>query len=308
MEQAIGARLIARSIARPARELLQPWTFSARVLATFARVCDLATAAGDVLALVSPEVEDGPLNIVLETAPAAGEPSPLNPSEALAALKPGMPARLEGDVLLVGSLEVHLGKAATWEPRPDWEALRAQHAGIVRHVPYLQQVSLDQAPEESLLCLLQGSAAGVPESVQAVQAALKTAGSLLRSGWAGAAACLREGAAWLAGLGGGLTPAGDDFLCGIMLAAWLAHPEPAAFCQVVVETAVPRTTMLSAAFLRAAGRGECRAAWHRLLPALAAGTSGEIAPAARAVLAHGATSGADALTGFVTGCLYGFSA
>jgi hypothetical protein len=114
--------------------------------------------------------------------------------------------------------------------------------------------------------------------------------------------------AWLAGLGGGLTPAGDDLLCGAMLAAWLAHPDPAGFCRGVVETAVPRTTMLSAAFLHAAGRGECGAAWHRLLAALAAGADDEIAAATAAVLAHGATSGADALTGFVTGCLYGLRA
>lgn len=300
----LNTQLTARSIARPARELLQPWVFNARVLATFARVCDLATASGDILALVAPEVDDGPMNIVLEAAPAGG----MAPAESLAALKPGMPARLEGDVFWVGNLSVTLARAAPWEPRPSWESLRPRHAEIVRQIPCLQEVSLAQAPQESLLGLLQGDADGTPESVQAVQAALRTAGALLRSGWAGEVACLREGVAWLAGLGGGLTPAGDDFLCGIMLAAWLAHPDPAAFCPVVVETATPRTTMLSAAFVRAAGRGECRAAWHRLLPALAAGDPEAIAAAAQDVLEHGATSGADALTGFVTGCLYSLRA
>lgn len=297
--------LFARSIARPLQELLQPWAFNARVLATFARVCNLATAAGDVLALVDPEVDDGPLNVVLAAALTIGEEGPMTPGEALTTLKPGMPARLEDSVLLVGSLAVDLEKAVGWEPRPDWESLRGQHASIARHIPYLQEVSLDHAPEESLLCLLQGSTAGAPESVQAVQAALRTAGSLLHSGWTGDTACLKEGVAWLAGLGGGLTPAGDDFLCGIMLAGWLAHPDPEGFCQAVVETAASRTTILSAAFLRAAGRGECRAAWHRLLPALAAGAQDAIITAAQDVLEHGATSGADALTGFVTGCLYG---
>ena len=43
----MNTRLVARSIARPVRELLQPWAFNARVLATFAHVCDLATAAGN---------------------------------------------------------------------------------------------------------------------------------------------------------------------------------------------------------------------------------------------------------------------
>jgi hypothetical protein len=304
----MNIHLTARSIARPIQKQLQPWTFNARVLATFARVCNLATAAGEVLALVAPEVDDGPLNIVLAAALAVGEEGPVTPVEVLATLKPGMPARMEDSVLLVGNLAVDLAKAVPWEPRPDWDALRARHASIARHIAYLQEVSLEKAPEESLLCLLQGSTADAPESVQAVQAALKTAGSLLRSGWAGDLMCLREGVAWLAGLGGGLTPAGDDFLCGIMLAAWLAHPDPVSFCRGVVETAVSRTTILSAAFLRAAGRGECRAAWHRLLPALAAGARDAIAAAAQDVEEHGATSGADALTGFVTGCLYGLPA
>jgi len=300
----MAVHLSARSVARPIQDILQPWTFKARVLANFARVCNLATAAGDILALVLPEVDDGPLNIVLAAALAIGEEGPITPGEALATLKPGMPAQLEDTVLSVGDLALDLEQAVPWEPRPTWESLRAQRASVVRHIPYLQEVSLDHAPGESLVCLLQEGVVGGTESVQAVQAALKTAGSLLHSGWAGDAACLREGVAWLAGLGGGLTPAGDDFLCGIMLAAWLAHPDPDAFCQAVAETAGPRTTMLSAAFLRAAGRGECRAAWHRLLPALAAGVEDAIVSAAQDVMAYGSTSGADALTGFVTGCLY----
>ena len=56
----------------------------------------------------------------------------------------------------------------------------------------------------------------------------------------------------LAGLGDGLTPAGDDWLVGMMLWAWLAHAAPRRFCQVLSDAAVPRTTTLSAAFLQAA--------------------------------------------------------
>ena len=47
----------------------------------------------------------------------------------------------------------------------------------------------------------------------------------LGSGWAGNADGLRWAASQLAGLGSGLTPAGDDFLVGVMLWAWLLHPD-----------------------------------------------------------------------------------
>jgi hypothetical protein len=96
-----------------------------------------------------------------------------------------------------------------------------------------------------------------------------------------------------------LTPGGDDFLCGAMLWAWLAHSRPGSLCHAIARSAAPRTTTLSAAFLWAAARGECSAAWHRLLEALAEGNGVGIAQAGQGVLARGATSGADTLAGFL---------
>ena len=85
----------------------------------------------------------------------------------------------------------------------------------------------------------------------------------------------------------------------VMLWAWLAHPIPSDFCHTVAETATGRTTTLSAAFLRAASRGECSSTWHTLLAALSRGSDAEVAEAAENILAHGATSGTDVLAGFL---------
>jgi hypothetical protein len=68
---------------------------------------------------------------------------------------------------------------------------------------------------------------------------------------------------------------------------------------LVVETAADLTTILSAAFLQAAARGECSAAWHALLGALVEGSDAALTAAATEVLSHGATSGADILAGFL---------
>jgi hypothetical protein len=121
----------------------------------------------------------------------------------------------------------------------------------------------------------------------------------LRAGWDGEIPQLQAGAASLAGLGGGLTPAGDDFLTGVMLWAWLAHPTPERFCQLVFEAAAPRTTTLSGAFLRAAAGGECNASWHCLLVALKGREPVLLVDAVSDALAQGSTSGADALAGFL---------
>jgi hypothetical protein len=121
----------------------------------------------------------------------------------------------------------------------------------------------------------------------------------LKRGWAGEESLLPAAVAQLAGLGSGLTPAGDDFLVGAMLWGWLAHPQPQRFCAALAEPAVSRTTVLSAAFLQAAARGECSDVWHRLLQVLAAGQERRLVAAVTAILAHGQTSGADALAGFL---------
>jgi hypothetical protein len=111
-------------------------------------------------------------------------------------------------------------------------------------------------------------------------------------------------AAALAGLGPGLTPAGDDVLVGVMAGLWIC---PGALhlslgvesaCQILVENAVPRTTTLSGVWLRHAGKGELGEPWHRLAHALHADDPIALDAAVAAILAFGASSGADALLGF----------
>jgi hypothetical protein len=240
-----------------------------------------------VIALVAPDVGNGPLNIVLD-----GSPWDLTP------LEPGTRAETDGERLHVGDLQIDLGGAKVWEPRPDWPALRTRCAAIEARLPALRAFGLERAREGSFLALLDEASSKNP-SQEAVLVAARSAIHTLHAGWAGDLARLREGTAQLAGLGSGLTPAGDDFLCGAMLWAWLAHPGPGSYCRTIVATAALRTTTLSAAFLWAAASGECNAAWHALLDALTQGDDAGVARAAQDVLAHGATSGADALAGFL---------
>jgi hypothetical protein len=103
----------------------------------------------------------------------------------------------------------------------------------------------------------------------------------------------------LAGFGPGFTPAGDDFLVGVLFGLWATRPkdEVVRLAEIAVETAVPRTTQLSAAWLQAAGRGEAWLPWHGLVVALSRGHDWQ--SPVRRILNQGATSGTAALLGFI---------
>ncbi len=302
--------LVARSVSHPVQDLLQE-TSVARVLAVFEHACDLVTPQGDLVALVTSAVGNGPLNIVVGEKPQEQDTGGRWPGffcDRFPALAAGMPARLEGRWLHVGRLKVDLTDAKSWDPRPDWAALRDRGEVISQRLPLVLGFALGAAAD-GLLALLYPLSTPLQPPCSGTEEQAGEAAALLREGWSGDLDRLRQGVAQLAGLGRGLTPAGDDFLCGAMLWAWLAHPEPQPFCRAVVEVAAPRTTTLSAALLRAAARGECSAAWHRLMACLSRDAEDGLAAAVREVLGYGATSGADALAGFLwmalsqgTGC------
>jgi hypothetical protein len=277
-------RLVARSISRsvqtgPLSGVEQTW----QVLAVFEHACDLVTPNSDIVALVLPEIGNGPLSIVVD-----------GWYGVFAAIDPGTPAWTGETALRLGHLEIQLEHAAVWEPRPDWKLLRQTQEQIESRLPLMQDLALRHAPADSLLV---GRGSNPPYVATAWEAA-QGLRDIWGIGWS-TDKQIGGATAQLAGLGSGLTPAGDDFLVGVMLRAWLAHPEPRPFCQFLFEAAAPRTTKLSVAFLRAATRGECGAAWHHLFGALLSGAEGELLEAVQGVVAHGHTSGADMLAGFL---------
>ena len=121
----------------------------------------------------------------------------------------------------------------------------------------------------------------------------------LEVGLKGEPGALHAGVSQLAGLGPGLTPAGDDFLSGLMMCLWLRHPDPLFVCRSISQVAVPRTTLLSGAMLQRAAAGECNADWHHLFHSVTNGDRIRSGVAAARILAHGNTSGSDSVAGFL---------
>ncbi|WP_347355053.1 DUF2877 domain-containing protein [Intrasporangium sp.] len=109
----------------------------------------------------------------------------------------------------------------------------------------------------------------------------------------------------LVGAGQGLTPSGDDALCGVLLALRAWGPSGAALAEVAeaVDRSLHRTTDLSAALLSAAADGYCVPQVAALLAALVTvgpsdpAVEQEVARRFGAVLAIGHSSGGDLVAG-----------
>ncbi|HEX2119485.1 MAG TPA: DUF2877 domain-containing protein, partial [Acidimicrobiales bacterium] len=116
-----------------------------------------------------------------------------------------------------------------------------------------------------------------------------------------AAACvaghdLRGALDALAGLGPGLTPAGDDVLAGILLVerAWRGEAAEAALVDLAGEA---RTNDVARAFLTWAARGQSIEPVHRFLTASCRQDGARARDALRSLSAVGHTSGADLALG-----------
>jgi hypothetical protein len=254
-----------------------------RVLAAFENTCNLSAPNGSIFALVLHSVGDGPLNVVVDGWPGV-----------FARSTPDVPVHWDTTTLRLGGLEVCLNRAVVWDPQPNWKRLHRTREEIDHRLPSIRELALPVAPANSLLVGQATDslyASRVWEAIQGLRGAEN--GEWFADGQAAALATR------FAGLGGGLTPAGDDFLAGVMLRAWLTQTEPRPFCQAMLNVAAPRTNRLSAAFLRAAASGECSAAWHFFFDKLYDGTQRELFKAVQSILAYGHTSGADMLAGFL---------
>jgi hypothetical protein len=266
----------------------------ARPLHIFSQVCNLIDDGGRVLSLQTARLADGPLSLTVPAQVGGGQGLGhwIHDQTSI--------VRLE-DRLTVGKLTIEWAGAENWDPTPDWQRLRADQ-GFTSRLPALRRLLAAGAPPGGLAGLLdEGEVAADSLAAQLLATAGPLAAALQSALRSGNRSRLQPAAAGLAGLGGGLTPSGDDYLVGVMHALWIQRPpaESTELSELLVSAAVPRTTPLSAAWLQAAADGQASRLWHDLLEALLSAEGGAIEAPARALMAVGHTSGADALAGFL---------
>ncbi|MDW8319248.1 MAG: DUF2877 domain-containing protein [Anaerolineae bacterium] len=275
--------------------------FAARVESVFADAVNLRTQAGHYVALVSQRVGNGPINAVVE------------PPFLLAVLRPGDQVRGDGRRLRLGhGWELDLHAAEVWDPRPDYERLARWPQVLRANLRRLRSEVPLEAPPSSLAAApafhTQGAFGSRPAMALIQSHASELISGLRRAYRAGNLTWIRVFAQRLAGLGPGLTPAGDDWLAGWLVglrARAALDEEDVPFLPVevvgdaVLEAAQDQTNDLSLAFLRAAAAGAVTQAWHQLLEALTNADPVALRDAVTEVLSHGGTSGADTLAGFL---------
>jgi hypothetical protein len=216
--------------------------------------------AGGWILTVTTAIYDGPLAIRINRPSLDGLP-----------VEPGMPASIERDALRIGTLQVSLDGARTWSPRRPENAPPLSCSALQRVVEALTPGPSPSGGEGSLLAVvhtlatpfspspLEGEGVrGRGELASRIEALLDALLNIDEP-------AIQAPVLGLLGLGPGLTPAGDDLLCGLLvglqvfglraprLSEWASAC--AAMVAGVTERAAPeRTTALSRTLLHYAAR------------------------------------------------------
>lgn len=251
-------------------------------LSTHTHACNLVTPDNTIIALVALRHGHGPFHIVI--------PDKLinrvihNHSTDVVSWQQGC--------LRFGRIWIDLSQAVPWNPR----------LPLLRQLPTVALPSLYEITKQFPSSALETGAAALTHRAQQGKEWLQS--GILQAD----SHRIADGVGLLAGLGPGLTPAGDDFLVGLLVALHSLVLEQASqqtigrdWHESIAEQAARSTTRLSAAWLRHAGQGRFGETWHYLINALNRHSADAITAAAHRILTTGASSGVDAMSGFLFG-------
>ncbi|MGE5074048.1 MAG: DUF2877 domain-containing protein [Anaerolineae bacterium] len=268
-------------------------TRAPRGLHIFDRACNLINERGEVVSIVAPELGNGPFNIVVT------DPYPA----FVRGINAAVPIVIDRERLTVAGASIDLHDAQIWSPRPNWQALHQDRTEISSRLIEIQEWLLARAKPDSLLSApLDALSLGTVPTHHLQSCILPLCAAVANADLESSRAISSQ----VAGVGAGLTPAGDDLILGAVYAAWTIHlaDRARALAEGMADAACPRTNSISSAWLRAASRGEAGIVWHDVLHALVAADMSVLLGYMEKLLAVGHTSGADALAGFVGSLMF----
>jgi hypothetical protein len=262
----------AYSIGRPLLESLEKKPFTGYVAGIYRHSCNIIGDDGRLITLALPSIGNGPFSILIEV------------QTPILSITPKTHVRASRYGLTVGNmLFIHLDRVDCWVPRllqfPRSFHLKTSSAELLYDYTQwpepLNGISTNKIVRDKLIA-----------RAMELQQALSNGNSVKRA------------VLFLAGLGFGLTPSGDDYLLGVMASLWLTRNTSS--LEEIAQFACKKTTSLSAAFLKAASKGEFAECWHRLALAILSQETKPVQDAISEFAQIGAYSGRDALSGFTT--------
>lgn len=260
-----------------------------RVLHVFEKSCNLINKDGEIFSLVDPIIRNGPFSAVLFS---KVFPVGIESSDKV---------KIDDSTVRVGKITFDASKSIDWNATVRWSLLHDKKSNLLKSVSLIEKMIEETAPLQSfaeiVLNIPKNYSSDDPIFRKAKGAILELNNGLLDEGYL----AMRNGARSLAGLGIGLTPAGDDYLVGAMLAlfAWEENAKAHKIASILSNEAIPLTNSISAAWLKTSMLGEAGESWHALVRAMAYDQEDLIVESVMRILPSGHTSGADALGAFV---------
>jgi hypothetical protein len=282
-----GNRLVAQSIAPAAQNWLTE-TEQAYVLQSFRSVVNCVNQEGNVISATGKSIGNGPFSMMI------GDDS--------------FPLIVSGDSVIeiteygirIDDLFIDASSAKIWEAHPNWRKIQESRTSLYGTVSDLIPLLRRHALADSFARLVIDPDAEIPLPARVLELARQNIPRLYDGIKSRDIYLVTQASQKLAGLGPGLTPAGDDLLLGVIYGIWalFSEKESTELTRLIAENAIPRTHALSAAWLKASANGEAAETWHTLFDALIKEDVGKFEQAALRILPSGHTSGADALGGF----------
>ncbi len=237
------------------------------------------TQGSRLLCLVDEEIGPGPLNAVV---------TGLDGSRCAPVVQ------VNEDVLICGGERLEFAAAERY--CSEMPVRCSKPAILQRNLEVLRRTVLQDSSAESLAYLLDGSRRATLNGsfAQAAAARIQRGVAQLFGGE------LLGGISTLRGCGVGLTPAGDDYLGGVLIGFNFSASDatPVNSIDLMLQAALGENA-LSNAFLEMAAQGRVSARMKNLLTALLHDDADAVTIAARRLFAVGATSGADIAVGLL---------
>ena len=262
--------LKARYIGRPLLDSLTKNYFTGSVVGIYQDFCNILGNDGRMITLAISPMGKSPFSVLIEW------------QDSFMSIVAKMNVQADQYGIKVGdAIFISLDNAETWVPKmpqfPRTFRLKAPSAELLFDYTHWLEPTFYNSSNKYVIDKLMSGA-------KELQHALVNRHPIKRS------------VTYLAGLGSGLTPSGDDYLLGVMASLWLTKNTH--FLDEIAWLSSQKTTSLSAAYLMAASKGDFAECWHDLAQAVLYQDPKALRHSISEFIQIGASSGRDALVGF----------